>query len=413
MRQPTVTSNTKKPLGRLEFIGLLASAMATTALGIDLMLPAFGDIRSAFDLGADSTAVAGIVTAYFVGLALAQTVWGPVADRFGRKTTLYAGLLISAIGALGSALSPSLTVLYLARFVWGIGSAGPRVMVVSVVRDRFEGRELASMMSFIMSIFILVPVVAPSLGAGILAFASWRWVFAFGMFYAGAVALWATRLPETLDPEHRMDLDPRRITRAARHVVSNRQTLGYTLAMTALFGVFSSYLASSEIIFGDVFNRAELFPLIFGGVAAVMGAAMLGNGFVVRRVGATTLVSIANRAFLAMAFVLVTVAWVTGGAPPLALFVTLLSAQLVLYALIFPNMNSIAMDPMGEVAGMAAAVIGFISIAGGAIIGAIVDKAFDGTVIPFSLAFLAAGIASLGFSIWAERSVTPADARVG
>jgi DHA1 family bicyclomycin/chloramphenicol resistance-like MFS transporter len=382
---------------------MLAAIMASTALGIDLMLPAFGDIREAFGLAADSTAVAGIVTAYFIGLALGQAVWGPVADRFGRKPTLYAGLALYAVGALASAISPSLVVLYIARFVWGMGSAGPRVMALAVVRDTYEGEEMAKMMSFIMAIFVLVPVVAPSLGAAILSVASWRWVFGFGVIYAGLVAVWSIRLPESLHPEHRLELRFGRVTRAARFVVSNRQTLGYTLILTVLFGVFSSYLASSEIIFGDVYGRADLFPFIFGGIAAVMGVAMTANGLVVSRFGVRRLVHGAMIGFTGVAGLMLILALGSDGAPPLGSFILVLSVQLVLYSLIFPNSNTIAMDPMGSVAGMAAAVIGMISIAGGALLGSLLDRAFDGTVVPISTGFLLAGASSLAIVLWSER----------
>lgn len=398
-----VTTPTSSRLGRFEFTTLLAATMAATALGIDLMLPAFADIREAYGLAADSTAVAGIVTAYFVGLAVSQALWGPVADRFGRKPTLYAGLVVYGFAALASALAPSLAFLYVSRFLWGVGSGGSRVVALSVVRDRYEGEAMAKAMSFIMAIFVLVPVVAPTLGAGILAISSWRWVFGFCVIYAIAVGLWSRRLAETLKPEYRMELEFRRVARAARFVVANRQTLGYTLALTVLFGVFSSYLASSEIIFGEVYGRAELFPFIFGGVAGLMGLAMLTNGFIVTRIGLRRLVHGALIGFVLMAGTIFSVAAAWDGVPPLGVFLALLGTQMVLYALLFPNMNTIAMDPMGSVAGMAAAVIGMVSIAGGALLGSLLDRAFDGTVQPFAFGWVASGLAASAFVLWAER----------
>ena len=393
---------TSQRLGRFEFTTLLATVMAATALGIDLMLPAFADIRVAFSLAADSTAVAGIVTFYFVGLAVAQAVWGPVADRFGRKPTLYAGLVVYGLAATAAALAPSIGFLYGARFLWGLGAAGPRVVALSVVRDRYEGEAMAKAMSFIMAIFVLIPVVAPTLGAAILSISSWRWVFGFCVVYAVSLGLWSRRLSETLRPEHRMELDFDRVLRAARFVVGNRQTLGYTMALTALFGVFSSYLASSEIIFGDVYDRADLFPFIFGGVAALMGLAMLTNGLVIIRVGLRRLVHGAMIGFIGVAIAQYVVAASTDGAPPLGIFVSLLGLQLVLYAFLFPNMNTIAMDPMGSVAGMAAAVIGMVSIAGGAFLGSMLDRAFDGTVLPIAFGWVIAGVSCAVCVLWAE-----------
>jgi DHA1 family bicyclomycin/chloramphenicol resistance-like MFS transporter len=175
------------------------------------------------------------------------------------------------------------------------------------------------------------------------------------------------------------------------------------MALTVLFGVFSSYLASSEIVFGDVFGRADQFPLIFGGIAAVMGTAMMTNGLVVRRVGVRRLVHSATIGYVVVAATMVWVSTTGDGIPAFGLFVVVLALQLVLYSLMFPNMNTIAMDPMGSVAGMAAAVIGLASIAGGALLGSILDRAFDGTVRPLSIGFLLSGVATLAVVLWAER----------
>lgn len=394
-------------LGRFEFTTLLAMVMAAPALGIDLMLPAFPDMREAFGLAEDSTALAGIVTVYFVGMAVSQAVWGPVADRFGRKPTLYAGLAVYAFAALASALAPSLTFLYVARFFWGVGSAGPRIVALSVVRDRYEGEAMARAMSFIVAIFLLVPVVAPMLGAGILAVSSWRWEFGFCVVYAIAVGLWSRRLEETLKPEFRMELEFRRVARAARFVVSNRQPLGYTLALTVLFGVITSYLTGSEIIFVQVYGRAALFPFIFGGIAGLLGLTTLMNGFVVTRIGLRRLVHGALVGFVVMAVTIFSVAVAWNGVPPFGVFLALLASQMVLFALLFTNMNTLAMDPMGSVAGMAAAVIGMVSIAGGSLLGSLIDRAFDGTVQPFAFGWVACGLAASAFVLWAERVRLP------
>ncbi|HEY5683766.1 MAG TPA: multidrug effflux MFS transporter [Acidimicrobiia bacterium] len=382
---------------------MMSMAMACTALGIDLMLPAFGDIRQAFGLAADSTAVAGIVTAYFVGLALGQVLWGPIADRYGRKVTLYAGLAVYMAGAATSALSPSLGVLFGARFAWGVGAAGPRVGALAMVRDSFEGERMARVMSFILAVFVLVPVLAPSLGAAILAFASWRWVFAFGVVYAAALMAWLRRLPETLREEHRSPLEFTRVLRAAGFVFRNRQTVGYTLALTALFGVFSSYLASSEIIVSEVFDRGPAFPLIFGGLAAVMGAAMLLNGAVVSRFGVRRMVHAVMLAFVVWALALTIYARAHDGVPPFWPFMVGLALMLTLHALLFPNINTLALDPMGSVAGMAAAVTGFVTFAVGASLGAILDRTMGESVTPLMVGFLGLGAAAVLFVLWAER----------
>jgi MFS transporter, DHA1 family, multidrug resistance protein len=185
--------------------------------------------------------------------------------------------------------------------------------------------------------------------------------------------------------------------------VSNRQTAGYTLALTALYGVFTSYLASSEIIFGETFDRAAQFPLIFGGLAAVMGLAMLANARVVGRVGARRLAHLVLVFYVGAAGVLAALAWRTDGVPPLALFLLGLAVMLVSHALLIPNFNTIALAPMGSVAGTAAAVIGTVPTAVGALLGAVLDRSFDGTVLPIAVGFLGYGALALLLVLWAER----------
>ena len=318
-------------------------SLALAALGIDLILPAFAAMRVDFGLDPESTAVAGTISAYFLGLALAQIVYGPMADRFGRKPILFVGYGIYLLGAAASALAPSLDLLLAARFVWGLGAAGPRVVTLAVVRDRFEGEEMSRAMSFIMAVFILVPVVAPSLGAVVVDAGSWRWAFGVCAVLVVAMALWARRLVESLDPANQMELRFGRIWEAARVVFSNRMTMGYTMALTALFGVFISYLASSEIIFGRVFGAAEAFPLLFGGMAAVMGAAMLGNAFVVRRFGTRRLSHLVMIVYLGGAVAFLATAILTGGRPPLVVFLGLMVVLLGSHALLIPNLDT--MDP--------------------------------------------------------------------
>lgn len=389
-------------LGRVELTALLALSMALAALGIDMVLPAFAAMRTDLGLAPDSTALAGVVTAYLLGLALAQVAYGPLADRFGRKPTLYVGYGIYIVGAAASALAPNLPLVLAARFIWGLGAAGPRVVTLSVVRDRYEGEEMSRAMSFIMAVFVLVPIVAPSLGAALVAVVSWRWVFGAPLVLAVVMAVWAMRLEETLDPANRIELRFDRVVAAARLVLTNRLTVGYMLALTALMGVFTSYLASSEIIFSDVFGAADKFPLLFGGLAAVMGMSMLGNAFVVRRFGTRRMAHAVLVAYVLAATSFVVVAFATGGRPPLAIFMVGMALMLGSHALLIPNFNTIAMAPMGAVAGTAAAVIGTISTAGGALLGAVLDRAFNGTVIPITLGFVLGGLVAFSVVFWAE-----------
>jgi len=211
------------------------------------------------------------------------------------------------------------------------------------------------------------------------------------------------RLPETLDPANRIDSGAADILRAVRTVVGNRQTMGYMLALTVSFGAFVSYLASSELILSDVFDRANLFPVFFGLLAAVMGAAMLSNSRIVDRFGVRSTVRRALIAYVVAAGVLLVVAVIADGAPPLWLFTVLLATVLIMHGLLIPNANALAMDPMGSVAGTASSVIGFISTGFGAALGAVIDRAYNGTVTPLAVGFLISSIVALLLTTWADR----------
>jgi len=260
----------RPPLSRGHFTALLSMIMAMGALAIDLMLPAFDEMREHFGLEPGSTRVAQTVTVFLMGMALAQLFYGPLADRFGRKPVLYLGFAIYGLGALGASLAPSLELVLLSRFIWGVGSAGPRVVAVSIVRDSFKGEQMSRAMSYIMAVFLMVPIFAPSLGAGLMTILPWQSVFAFGLVMATVMAVWARVLPETLDPANRIAINKNAITSAVREVLTNRETFGYMMAMTMTIGVFTSYLASWERRFGAILDDAGQYRLLFGVLAAAM-----------------------------------------------------------------------------------------------------------------------------------------------
>jgi DHA1 family bicyclomycin/chloramphenicol resistance-like MFS transporter len=390
-------------LRRSEFIALLSMTMALTALSIDLMLPAFGEIRTAFAFDPDSSRAAALVTSFMLGLGIVQLVYGPLADRFGRKPVVYVGFGIFALGALGSALAPTFEFLLVSRFVWGLGAAGPRVITLAIVRDTHRGDEMARVMSLLMAVFLLVPIFAPAVGAAIVSFAPWRGVFWFCVAYVSVCALWMLRLPETLDPEHRIGLRLDGIRRAAATVIRQRASVAYGAAIMVLFGVFVSYLATSELFIDDVFGLADRFPLIFGVLAAGMGVAVFSNASMVGRIGARRVVRNALVGYVATGAVLVTVAFAGGGRPSFWLFAPLLGTMLCMHALLVPNMSALAMEPMGKVAGTASALLGTAQTGGGALLGSIVDRAYDGTVRPLALAFLVSGVIVTALVVFAGR----------
>lgn len=396
-------TRTRRRPGEAEFIALIALSIALAALGIDIMLPAFPAIREELGLPPDSTAVGGLVTAYFLGLAVGQLVHGPLSDRFGRRPTLYSGFALYGVGAILAILAPSLPLLLAARFVWGLGAAGPRVVTVAVIRDTYEGDRMSRAMSFVMAVFLIVPVLAPTIGATVVAVAGWRWIFGVCLLAAALMALWARRLPETLAPEHRLELRMGRVLGAARFVVAERRTVGYTVALTALFGAFLSYIATSELLIGDVYGRPAAFPAVFGGLALVMGGASIANTRLLRRVPTGRLAHRVLLAYLGAATLLVLLALAGGGRPPLPVFLAGVATMLAAHALLIPNLTSLAMEPMGSVAGTASSLVGASQIAGGALLGAALDRLYDGTVVPLAFGFLGLGGVALVAVLVAER----------
>ena len=377
--------------------------MALAALAVDITLPAFATMRTDFGLPAGSSAVAPVITASLVGLAVGQVVWGPLSDSLGRKVILYSGIAVYIAGAIGSALTPSLTVLYATSFITGLGASGARVVALSTVRDTFSGHAMAKMMSYIMMVFLLVPLIAPSVGAAILAFTDWRIIYAFIALAGIAVLIVNRRLPETLPPDSRIPLHLGDLGRAARFVVTNRLTMGYTLAQTAVFGFFASYLASSELLINDVFGMGRWFTAVFSGFAALLAVAVFINNKLLNTLQLRTMLRIAFGTFTLFALSFAAMAFATGGVPAFWVFIAMLAPLLLVHGLLLPNLNAAALIPMGSVAGTASAIIGAISLLGGSIIGSFIDRAFDGTILPLAMSAAVLGLISLGFAVWADR----------
>jgi DHA1 family bicyclomycin/chloramphenicol resistance-like MFS transporter len=402
---------TDKKLGKVEFTLLLSMTMALGALAIDMILPAMGDLRETFGLPQDSNDVAAIITFFLLGLSFGQMVWGPLSDVLGRKRILYIGLTIYVAGSIAAALSPTLSILLASRFVWGFGAAGSLIVARSVVRDTYEGEAMARAMSFIMAVFLLVPIVAPALGALVLLVGPWQWIFIFMAMFAIGIGFWSLRLPETLSVDDRIPFNAKKIGRAAKFVVTNRMTMGFTLAQATVFGLFASYLASSQLILDDIFGIGAWFPLFFGLLAVVMGAVMLINTQLLKRFALRPLLRSSFTLYLVSASVFGLAMLATAGHPSFALFVALWLPILFAHALLIPNLNAIAMIPMGAVAGTAAAVVGTIATLGGSVIGLSIDRAYNGSLIPLGLSAIATGIVAFGFMLWAdsnyERSVDP------
>jgi len=377
-----------------ELIVFLAMAMALSALGIDLLLPAFPEIRAEFGLEPGSTLVSRFITAYFVGLAGGQLLIGPLADRFGRRTLFRWGIVLYAVGAGLTVVAPTFELLLLARFIWGLGAATGRVLAVAIVRDRFVGAAMARTISLIMAVFITVPVVAPALGVLLLRVFAWDQLVLINLAAATVVLLWTRRLEETLPDSARRTLGRREVLTAAGRVLRHPSSGPLIIAQAVLFGGFASYLSTSEVVYREVFDREALFPVLFGGMALLMGLATFVNGRIVERVGLERMLRIDLVGYLIGAMALLALTLATSGRPPITAYVIVLGVLLSSHAVLIPNLNARAMEPMGDIAGTASAINGSVLIGLGALIGAGIDRAYDGTVLPLAVAMLAVGLVS-------------------
>jgi DHA1 family bicyclomycin/chloramphenicol resistance-like MFS transporter len=394
---------TLKP-GTAGFTLVLSMAMAGTALAIFTVLPAFPEIRDAMGLPSGSTEVAALVTTFLLGQGLGLVPAGVLADRFGRRPVLWAGLAIYLVGAVGAALAPTLEVMLVARLVWGFGAAGPRVAATAMIRDAFEGEAMAKQMSTIMAVFLIVPTIAPSIGAGLVAVGPWQLVYWICAAFTVVVLFASLRLPATMPESARRELNAREIMSGFRIVFTTPGTMGYMLAMVGLFAAFISYLASSEIIIDEVFGLAGWFPVIFGALAIVMAITMIINGRIVERVGLDRMIRIMLRTLLVADALLVGIALATGGEPPLVLFLISIAAVIACQQLLVPNINAAAMRPLAAVAGSAAAMLGMVPMILGSLLGSVIDRAYNGTVTPLAVGFALSGMVTATGLWWAHRA---------
>ncbi len=389
------------PLSAFEFVALMAALMALTALTVDVMLPALPRIGSSLGV-ANGNDRQLVVSIYLGGFALGQFIFGPVSDRFGRKPPLLSGLALYICGTLLAATSSSFAGLLAARVLQGMGAAAPRVISLAIVRDRFEGREMSRVMSFVTMVFIVVPILAPGVGEGILQVSGWRSIFVFLLAVALGSALWVTlRLPETRHAEDRLPLSAGAIWQAVKLVTVTRQTIGYVIAMGFIFGLLISYVMSSEQIFVEVYGLGAQFPIAFGSIAAFMIAASLLNAWAVRRMGMRGISHWALLGALAACAVMALAGYPEK--PPLLVFCGFMAAVFFCFGVMMPNFNALAMEPMAHIAGTASSVAGFYSTAAGAILGTLIGRSFEGGVRPLCIGITLLFIATLGAVLVTER----------
>ncbi len=395
-------NNTTTPagMGFREFVGLVAALMATNALAIDTMLPALGQIGTALGL-THANDRQWVISAYLIGFGIAQIIYGPLADRYGRKAVLVPALVIYVVFSLLIALSRSFELMLAARFIQGIGAAGTRVLSVTIVRDRFEGRLMARVMSLAVIVFLGVPILAPSLGQLVMLAFPWPAIFIGLALFGSFVLAWIViRLPETLRPADRRAIEFGPVLAATRLTLGNRASLFYTLASTLMSGSLFGFINSSQQLFTTVLHEARFFTLIFAIAAAFIALASLLNARLVERLGMRMLSHTALLGYIACATLHAAIA--LAGYETVWTFTIMQSAMMFCFGLLVGNFGAMAMEPLGHIAGTASSVQGFISLVGAALIGFFIGQSFDGTAVPMTLGFAGCSLLALACVLAAE-----------
>jgi DHA1 family bicyclomycin/chloramphenicol resistance-like MFS transporter len=392
------------------FVLMMAGFMALNGLAVDTMLPALPIIGT--ELGVDNpNDRQWVITAYLLGFGLFQLVYGPVSDRFGRRPVLLTGVSVYALFSLVTVFSGTFDTVVLTRFLQGAGSAASRVLVIAIVRDCYSGRQMARVMSLSFIVFLMVPILAPAIGQAIMLFDSWHWIFLGLAMFAFALTAWAwRRLPETLHVEHRLPLSATRVFHALVLVLTTRQSIGYTLAMTLMMATVFGYINSAQQIFADVFNASELFAAYFALTALSMAVASFVNSRIVEKIGTRRVSHTAVCVFLLLSGVHLGVVYL--GSESLATFVFFQSAVMFCFGLATPNFGAMAMEPVGHIAGTASSVQGCITTVGATLLAFMVGQSFDGTTMPLVLAYVLLSAAVIVLLLITEGSLFQAQQTV-
>jgi DHA1 family bicyclomycin/chloramphenicol resistance-like MFS transporter len=404
---PSSTSNSARlSVGKPEFVAMIAGLMALNALAIDVMLPALEDIATALgvvgDDGLPDNRQQWIIYAYIFGFGAPQIIWGPISDRFGRRAPLFISLVGYIVTGLACALMKDFNTLLAMRFTQGVFASGARIVAVSIVRDLFVGRGMAAIMSLVMTVFMVVPILAPTIGQLVLYIAPWEWTFGVLAIFGALMLVWtALRLPETLPGTVRQPLNLKAAGRAYGQVLKSRVTFGYMCASGIIFGSLFAFIGASPQVFREVFGKDETFVYWFAGIAGTLACANFMNSRLVERFGMRRLSQAALIGFITLSLLNVTVSVFAPG--NFILFFPLFALTFGCFGLIGANFNALAMEPLGKIAGTASAAYGFATTTVSSVLGFIIGYLYNGSTVPLLLGFVVLGVTSLSVVAVTER----------
>ena len=395
------SDDSRRSIGRGEFVALMAAVMSLGALAIDAMLPALDESAGSYGV-TDPNRRQLVVGIYLLATGVGCLVPGSFADRFGRRRVLWVSFAAYVGFSIACAFAPSFDMLLVLRALQGFATAGLGVLPAAIIRDRFEGDAMARLMSTIFIVFMVVPVLAPSLGQAVLGFATWPWVFIAMAAIASVVWVWAfRRLPETLDPMDRQPIDLKTVFHNLPLTLTTRTASGYVIGSSLTFGALFGYINSAQQLIGEHFDADEYFPLIFGMTASTLAVSSFANSRIVERFGARRVSHTALCTFIAIAGMQVYAALFQPGS--LAWFVPLMAGNLCLLGFMGANFGSIAMQPFEHTAGSASSAQGFIRMGGAALIGIGIGQIYDGTAKPIAFALFGCSLACLLLVLFSER----------
>lgn len=394
-----------------ERIALYALFTSITSISIDALLPGLRQIGA--DVGVTPPlSIQHVISLFIFGMVFGELLLGPLSDAVGRKKALVLGLSVYAFGTIVAMLAGSLEMMILGRFLQGVGVSGPKIATRAMIRDQFEGDAMARVMSFMFTLFILMPMLAPALGQGIIAIGGWRSVFALYLVMAGLLGLWLIiRQPETLPADKRIAFRPKLLALNGRRILSNRRVVMLIAATGFVFGAQLLYLSTAADLFLDAYGIGETFPFYFAMLSAGIGLASFLNAKLVQRFGMDAMARYAFAGLASAGLLMLLASALWGGRPPLAILMLLGFAAFFAIGILFGNLNAMAMRSLGQVAGLGASLIASGSSLIATLFAVGVGTFYDGTVFNLATGFFLAGIISLGLSeLAAQGDASPVEA---
>lgn len=393
----------QKTLPFKEFIALMALMMSLVALSIDAILPALTTIGEAMHI-TNANEQQLIISYLFIGMALGQLIFGPLSDSIGRRKSLFIGFIVFFIGSAMTLVATTFNDILISRLLQGIGVAAPRVLAMAIIRDQYSGRAMSRVMSFVMMIFILVPMLAPMYGQFILVLIDWQAIFKSVALIGVITLTWfLLRQQETLDPNDRADFTIAHTKRSLKTIFSSRIAIGYTVASGAMSGPFVFYLSSAQQLFQQQYNLAQWFPLYFAGLSLAFGLASFVNSKYIMTFGMHKMIKVSLTLITLSSLTFSFIVWHYDGFPDLWLTTIYMLICFFSLGLLFGNLNALAMEPLGHLAGIGAAVVGSLSTIIAAVLAIAIGQQFNGSLYPLAISFLIGSIFTLMLNRWVEK----------